>query len=58
MTGRYPSQHGLRYNGCFMPRHANTFVDVLAAAGYDTASIGKNHHQAMTDGSPRADRMG
>ena len=32
MTGRYPSTHGLRSNGCTLSLRANTFVDVLAAA--------------------------
>jgi arylsulfatase A-like enzyme len=45
LTGRYPSLHGLRYNGCSLPERANTFVDVLAAGGYRTASIGKSHLQ-------------
>ena len=45
MTGRFPSLHGLRYNGCNLPLTANTFVDVLAAGGYDTASFGKSHLQ-------------
>ncbi|MEM7210488.1 MAG: sulfatase-like hydrolase/transferase, partial [Pseudomonadota bacterium] len=49
MTGRYPSVHGLRYNGCTLPRNANTFVDVLRAGGYRTASIGKSHLQPFTD---------
>jgi len=49
LTGRYPSQHGLRYNGCTLPQRANTFVEVLAAAGYDTAAIGKSHIQPFTD---------
>jgi len=39
LTGRYPSQHGLRYNGCKLPQNANTFVDVLGASGYKTAAI-------------------
>ncbi|MEM7067620.1 MAG: sulfatase-like hydrolase/transferase [Pseudomonadota bacterium] len=43
LTGRMPSVHGLRYNGCVLPKHANTFVDVLAASGYNTAAIGKVH---------------
>jgi TRAP-type C4-dicarboxylate transport system permease small subunit len=30
MTGRYPTTHGLRYNGCTLSTRANTFVDVLA----------------------------
>ncbi len=51
LTGRMPSVHGLRYNGCNLPANANTFVDVLAAAGYDTASTGKSHLQCFT-GAP------
>jgi len=53
MTGRYPSVHGLRYNGCYLPTSANTFVDVLAADGYHTAAIGKSHLQPFTDHPPR-----
>jgi len=52
MTGRYPSTHGLRYNGCILPLSAVTFVDVLAAAGYHTASIGKSHLQPFTGRAP------
>ncbi len=48
MTGRMPSVHGLRYNGCTLSTTANTFVDVLKASGYTTASIGKSHLQPMT----------
>jgi arylsulfatase A-like enzyme len=48
MTGRMPSLHGLRYNGCVLSERANTFVDVLKAGGYATASIGKSHLQPMT----------
>ena len=48
MTGRYPSVHGLRYNGCHLSLSANTFVDVLAADGYHTAAIGKSHLQPFT----------
>ena len=48
MTGRYPSTHGLRYNGCVLPANTNCFTDVLAAAGYRTASIGKSHLQPFT----------
>ncbi len=48
MTGRYPSVHGLRSNGARLPLTATTFVDVLAAAGYHTASIGKSHLQPFT----------
>jgi len=48
MTGRMPSLHGLRYNGCTLSDRANTFVDVLKASGYTTATIGKSHLQPMT----------
>lgn len=47
MTGRFPTVHGLRYNGCHLPLEANTFVDVLRAGGYRTAAIGKSHLQPM-----------
>lgn len=52
LTGRYPSLHGLRYNGCVLPADANTFVDVLADAGYHTAAIGKSHLQPFTGMAP------
>jgi arylsulfatase A-like enzyme len=54
MTGRYPTTHGLRSNGCWLSLRANTFVDVLAASGYHTAAIGKSHLQPMT-GLPNFD---
>ena len=54
MTGRYPSVHGLRYNGCLLSEKTNTFIDVLRAGGYRTASIGKSHLQPMTDKAPFA----
>ncbi|MCA0849761.1 sulfatase family protein [Salipiger thiooxidans] len=47
MTGRFPTVHGLRYNGCHLPIEAKTFVDVLRAGGYRTAAIGKSHLQPM-----------
>ena len=52
LTGRYPSVHGLRYNGCVLPESARTFVDVLSDAGYNTAAIGKSHLQPFTDMPP------
>ncbi len=52
MTGRMPSVHGLRYNGCFLPLNARTFVDVLRAEGYHTAAFGKTHLQPMLDTPP------
>ena len=48
LTGRYPSLHGLRHNGCRLPLAANTFVDLLAEDGYHTAAIGKSHLQPFT----------
>ncbi len=48
LTGRMPSVHGLRYNGCSLPWNTHTFLDVLRAAGYETASIGKSHLQPFT----------
>ena len=53
MTGRYPSAHGLRYNGCSLSTRAKTFVDVLSAAGYDTASLGKSHLQPFLEVPPK-----
>lgn len=53
MTGRYPSVHGLRYNGCRLPLSANTFVDQLSDAGYHTAAIGKSHLQPFTGMPPK-----
>ena len=52
MTGRYPTQHGLRYNGCVLTRRANTFVEVLAESGYHTAAVGKSHLQPFLDKPP------
>ncbi len=48
ITGRYPSVHGLRYNGCHLPLSANTFLDVMNEGGYHTAAIGKSHLQPFT----------
>ena len=53
MTGRWPSVHGLRYNGCILPQSATTFVDRLASAGYRTAAIGKSHLQPFTGLPPQ-----
>lgn len=57
LTGRYPSAHGLRYNGCELSYSASTFTHVLQAGGYRTALIGKNHVQPMTSipAQPRID---
>lgn len=47
MTGRMPSLHGVRHNGIALSHDATTFVELLRAAGYDTALIGKSHLQNM-----------
>jgi arylsulfatase A-like enzyme len=52
LTGRMPSLHGVRHNGIPLPFTENTFVEILAAAGYDTALIGKSHLQNMLDTPP------
>lgn len=52
MTGRMPSVNGLRHNGCVLPLQANTFVDVLAGAGYNTAAMGKSHLQPFDTRPP------
>jgi arylsulfatase A-like enzyme len=52
LTGRFPSAHGLRYNGCDLTYRARTFVEQLRAAGYRTAHIGKSHVQPMVGAPP------
>ncbi len=48
MTGRMPSANGVRHNGLPLATDAVTYVDLLKAAGYRTALIGKSHIQNMT----------
>ena len=52
MTGRMPSLHGARQNGIPLPLSATTFVDVMRAAGYETALIGKCHLQSINGNRP------
>jgi len=52
MTGRMPSVHGVRFNGIPLSLRANTFVDLMRAAGWRTALIGKSHLQNMTGQPP------
>lgn len=47
MTGRMPGQHGVRYNGVPLDHDYVTFVELLRAAGYRTALVGKSHLQGM-----------
>lgn len=49
MTCRMPSSHGVRSLGIPLPKDQVTFVELMAAAGYDTALIGKSHLQTVTD---------
>jgi arylsulfatase A-like enzyme len=60
MTGRMPSLHGSRHNGIPLSLTATTFVDIMRAAGYDTALVGKCHLQSIsatvpTIGMPESD---
>lgn len=52
MTGRMPSLHGARQNGIPLSLAATTFVDVLRAAGYETALVGKCHLQSISGNLP------
>lgn len=48
VTCRMPSSHGVRSLGIPLSHNNVTFVDLLRAAGYDTALIGKSHLQTVT----------
>ncbi len=62
MTCRMPSSHGVRSLGVPLAHDHVTFVELLRAAGYDTALIGKSHLQNVTDWAvqiePPVDREG
>ena len=49
MTCRLPSSHGVRSLGIPLDHRNVTFVEMMAAAGYDTALIGKSHLQNVSD---------
>ena len=49
MTCRMPSSHGVRSLGVPLTHDNVTFVDLMRAAGYDTALIGKSHLKTGTD---------
>lgn len=53
MTCRMPSSHGVRSNGIPLARSNVTFVEMLRAAGYDTALIGKSHLQNVSTWKPQ-----
>lgn len=52
MTCRMPSSHGVTMNGVPLSRKNVTFVELLKAAGYRTALIGKSHLQTFTGAPP------
>jgi arylsulfatase A-like enzyme len=52
MTGRMPSLHGARHNGIPLSLTATTFVDIMRAAGYETALVGKCHLQSISGNLP------
>ena len=56
MTGRIPRVNGVRYNGIPLDLDSVTFVDLLLAAGYRTALVGKSHLQGMTSESAKVPR--
>ncbi|WP_323037767.1 sulfatase [Pararhodobacter sp.] len=49
MTGQMTSVNGCRQNGIPMGLDSTTYADVLRAAGYRTALVGKAHFQNVTD---------
>jgi arylsulfatase A-like enzyme len=51
MTGRLPSNHGVRHNGIPLHPRTNTCVHLLRNAGYRTALVGKSHLQNMGAGA-------
>ena len=57
MTGRMPSLNGVRFNGLPLDLESVTFVDILRAAGYQTALIGKSHLQGMLEAPSMAPRQ-
>ncbi|MEM9435288.1 MAG: sulfatase-like hydrolase/transferase [Pseudomonadota bacterium] len=52
MTCRMPSSHDVTMNGVPLSRKHVTFVELLKAAGYRTALIGKSHLQTFTGAPP------
>lgn len=49
VTGRMPSLHGVRHNGIELPLENVTMPELLRAAGYRTALVGKSHLQNVTN---------
>ena len=42
MTGRYPKNHGVKWNGSKLGEHEITMVEAFKQQGYTTASVGKH----------------
>ncbi|MBI4883294.1 MAG: sulfatase-like hydrolase/transferase [Actinobacteria bacterium] len=53
LTGQSPSTHGVWMNGVALPETAPSVAEVLAAAGYRTAIIGKPHFEPFLDAFAR-----
>ncbi|GMV80831.1 MAG: choline-sulfatase [Planctomycetota bacterium] len=49
MTGLYPTQTGVTWNGHELPHHHKTCAHLFGAGGYHTAQIGKLHFQCHLD---------
>ena len=47
ITGKYPSQHGAYSLGAKLPESERTVGELLSAAGYRTALVGKAHFQPL-----------
>jgi len=54
MTGRMPSVNGVRFNGVPLDLETVTVTDLLRAAGYRNALIGKCHLQGMVEATSMA----
>jgi arylsulfatase A-like enzyme len=52
MTSRLPSLHGVQMNGRELSHGERTFVELLRAAGWRTALVGKAHLQNITTTPP------
>lgn len=60
ITGKFPSQHGAWTLGTKLPESEQTVGDLLMAAGYRTALVGKAHFQPIgtTEEFPSLESMG
>jgi len=43
LTGQWPHDHGVKWNGIFGPRFHETFPSFARKVGYETVSVGKDH---------------